>query len=196
VTPNAEIRAVVSGWQVVQAIRDLINDNKGFRAESWSVWDAETLIRAGKLILEGLQGEGNMTTAIDMHRSMARADGPTLDWLQARHAKWAWANFPDETPRDVFLGVVEEVGELAHSILKSHQSIRGTAADHKAAERDAIGDVFLYLLHYVELRGWNLADIALETMDLVHKRDWAANRLDGSAPALTSPDSPGGPPDA
>lgn len=42
--PNTEILAVVSGWQVVQAIRDLINNNEGFRAESWSAHDAETLI--------------------------------------------------------------------------------------------------------------------------------------------------------
>jgi NTP pyrophosphatase (non-canonical NTP hydrolase) len=182
--PSTEIRAVVSGRQVVQAIRDLINDSEGFRAESWSAWDAETLIRAGKLILEGLQGEGSgVTTSIDMHRSMARADGPTLDWLQARHAKWARANFPDEMPRDVFLGVVEEVGEWSHAILKSHQGIRGTAAEHEAAERDAIGDVLQYVMHYCDLRGWSLADIVLATMDHVHKRDWSANRLDGSVPA-------------
>lgn len=112
----------------------------------------------------------------------AAGEGPTLAELQARHAEWARKNFPDERPRDVFLGVVEEVGEWAHCVLKSHQGIRGTVAQHEAAERDAIGDVLQYMLHYCELRGWSLGAIAVEAMETVHRRDWTANRLDGSTP--------------
>ena len=40
--------------------------------------------------------------------------------LQAQQALWAAHNFGADAPAtDAFLGVVEEVGELAHAILQS-----------------------------------------------------------------------------
>jgi len=38
------------------------------------------------------------------------------------------------------MGLVEEVGELAHAHLKNEQGIRGTPEEHVQAKVDAIGE--------------------------------------------------------
>jgi hypothetical protein len=75
-----------------------------------------------------------------------------IDWatLIAERDEWVARNFPpgpDDIPgNDSILGVVEELGELAHAHLKAKQGIRGTQAEHDAAAKDAIGDITVYLL--------------------------------------------------
>lgn len=75
-----------------------------------------------------------------------------IDWatLIAERDEWVARNFPPyegEIPgNDSILGVMEELGELAHAHLKAKQGIRGTQAEHDAAAKDAIGDITVYLL--------------------------------------------------
>src|SRR5947209_12487609 len=45
-------------------------------------------------------------------------------------------------------GIFEEAGEIAHARLKRAQGIRGTAAEHDAAEKDALADLFIFLCDY------------------------------------------------
>jgi hypothetical protein len=59
---------------------------------------------------------------------------------------WVAHNFPSTDSRETVLGVIEELGELAHSHLKQRQNIRGSAADHVADGKDAVGDLIVYLL--------------------------------------------------
>lgn len=73
-----------------------------------------------------------------------------MDWprLIAEHDEWVAHNFPNNTlpqPQESVLGLIEEVGELAHADLKERQSIRGTPEEHQANAKDAIGDATVYL---------------------------------------------------
>ena len=43
---------------------------------------------------------------------------PLIRELQQEHRSWLNHNFPNQGTIDPFLGMVEEVGELAHGLLK------------------------------------------------------------------------------
>ncbi len=81
-----------------------------------------------------------------------------IDWetLIAERDEWVARNFPPyegQIPgNDSILGVMEELGELAHAHLKAKQGIRGTQAEHDAAAKDAIGDITVYLLGVMSAR--------------------------------------------
>lgn len=119
-----------------------------------------------------------------------------MDWLrrlQTSFKIWVSRNFtvPSDTEQDVLLkevrmtrpllGAMEELGELSHAHLKQVQGIRGTAEEHEAAAKDAVGDVVVYLLDYCNQRGWDFAEILDNVAGQVLKRDWVANPGDGSS---------------
>lgn len=97
-----------------------------------------------------------------------------LSSLQHEQAEWQKKNFPHSGDQEAFEGIVEEVGELAHARLKMRQGIRG-GENHLAAERDAIGDIVIFLLGYCNYRGISLENVVLETWDRVIHRDWISN---------------------
>lgn len=93
-----------------------------------------------------------------------------LDTIQEANAKWVEANFPGKCDENTaFMGMVEELGELSHARLKGYQGIR---AIDRFAERDAMGDLLIYALHYCTTKGWMLSEIIEETWDDVKTRDW------------------------
>src|SRR3990167_4220658 len=97
----------------------------------------------------------------------------TLDQIQQEQKRWAEHNFPTATREHAFLGMVEELGELAHVRLKLSQKIReGTLDDTPALEKDAIGDLLIFTMHYCNLSGWKISEILQETWDEVGSRDW------------------------
>jgi hypothetical protein len=106
-----------------------------------------------------------------------------LAQLQAEHIPWRKRNFPDTAPitaaENDLIGAFEEMGELAHSNLKRRQGIRGTEAEHAAAERDAIGDIIIYLSGYCIERGFSLAECVERAWAEVKDRDWQKNKGDG-----------------
>lgn len=71
-----------------------------------------------------------------------------IDWKQLieEHSEWEARNFPNVHILECCMGVQEELGELTHHRLKREQGIRGSAREHFAGERDAIGDMTIYLL--------------------------------------------------
>lgn len=73
-----------------------------------------------------------------------------LDVIHREIMPWRNHNFPDFTATDQLLGVIEEVGELAHSYLKGKQKIRGTIEEHDANGMDAVGDTLIYLFGYMQ----------------------------------------------
>lgn len=80
---------------------------------------------------------------------------------------------------DPLMGMVEELGELHHAVLKQKQQIR-TAEDHEKAEKDAIGDLMIYLLDYCSRRGFSTSEILKDTWEnVVKKRDWAGDPVQG-----------------
>ena len=70
----------------------------------------------------------------------------TLREIQTEQHDWSLRNFGPHGPDDPLDGLIEEFGELHHAVLKRRQGIRGTAEEHDAAERDALGDMCIYLL--------------------------------------------------
>lgn len=96
--------------------------------------------------------------------------------LQRDHAIWLEHNFPDQTPIDPFLGIVEETGELAHALLKYKQGIRGHAGadpDKYSAElEDALGDLFIFMLSFANSNHLHLEEIILKIWQRVKHRDW------------------------
>lgn len=77
----------------------------------------------------------------------------TIEEFEAQHREWAKANFPDATAEDAWLGMVEEIGELAHALLKRRQGIKGMDDDvnFKAAVLDACADAAIFCVHHQEL---------------------------------------------
>lgn len=101
--------------------------------------------------------------------------------MQEEVAEWVAANFPDAQPWEPLLGVSEEVGELHHAFLKNHQNIRGDTEKHELDMKDALGDAFIYMLHFCVLMGWSLEDCIVDTWAGVRKRNWTENRETGDA---------------
>lgn len=94
--------------------------------------------------------------------------------LQTKLHLWRQKNFPDADASQQFLGMVEELGELAHARLKHEQGIRdlGGIDAFEQAEQDALGDLLIYLLGYCSYRGLNLAHLIDDVAREVMKRDW------------------------
>lgn len=100
-----------------------------------------------------------------------------LAYIQKQVHEWRKYNFPNSGDLHQFLGVVEEVGELSHAILKMAQGIRGDK--HEEEARDAVGDIMIYLMNFCSENGWDLEEIIEETWDQVQRRNWVDYPKDG-----------------
>jgi NTP pyrophosphatase (non-canonical NTP hydrolase) len=85
------------------------------------------------------------------------------------------------------LGVMEELGELAHAHLKATERVRGTPEEHAAKARDAIGDVVIFLADYCSAQGYDFQDCVEATWASVQQRDWKANPRNGHRPLEALP---------
>lgn len=103
-----------------------------------------------------------------------------FDWLQLEVGEWSRKNFPNNRQDNPFYGVVEEVGELAHALLKQDQGIRGTFEEHTNDAKDAVGDILVYLADFCERRNWSMQEIVEEVWGKVKQRDWTKNQKDGT----------------
>jgi NTP pyrophosphatase (non-canonical NTP hydrolase) len=81
----------------------------------------------------------------------------TLSEIQFAVGQWSAVQFPANTPLEPLEGMVEELGELAHARLKRRQGIRHTPEECVAMERDAIGDMGIYLCDFASRTGIVLA---------------------------------------
>lgn len=102
-----------------------------------------------------------------------------LQKIQNEIKGWTEKNFPHTTADEQLLGIVEEVGELSHAVLKQKQCIRGDKKKLIADEHDAIGDIAIFLINYCNQRGFDFEKILAVTWEQVHQRDWQANPADG-----------------
>jgi len=81
-------------------------------------------------------------------------------------------NFPAQTREQVFQGMVEEMGEIAHHLLKREQGIRGEEVDHDAEIRDGCADLVIFMMGLADLEGFVLMDAIQEAWNEVKRRDW------------------------
>lgn len=112
--------------------------------------------------------------------------------LQTDHYAWVQHNFPEQFTDpsrrdDAFLGLVEEVGELARPILKTRQGIRGTKEEHKAAIKDAVGDIVIFLTSWCSANGIDLQEAVETAWNEVKERDWKAYPETGRPPVAVDP---------
>lgn len=99
--------------------------------------------------------------------------------LQSRLHLWRQRNFPNSDADQQLLGVVEEIGELAHAVLKRKQGIRGTPEEHRAAILDAVGDIQIFLAGFCSYEGINMEYQYTYTAREVMERDWIKYPLSG-----------------
>jgi NTP pyrophosphatase (non-canonical NTP hydrolase) len=100
--------------------------------------------------------------------------------IQKEHQAWSTKNFGwDQDPSLSLIGVMEELGELAHAHLKQRQGIR-VNEDHIAKARDAIGDILIYMLDYCNRRNFDMQLILEETWAEVKQRDWTIHKENGT----------------
>lgn len=99
--------------------------------------------------------------------------------IQAEHKAWIARNFPTQTRDEVVLGMVEEMGELAHHLLKRAQGIRGDGVDHDAEIRDACADLVIFMLGLADHEGFFVQDAVEEAWMQVRERDWVRFPHDG-----------------
>lgn len=103
-------------------------------------------------------------------------DDPTFNFrkLQNEVSTWSKKNFGEQAYIMPLMGMVEELGELHHGILKQLQGIRGDE-DHEQQIADAIGDLLIYTADFCARRGLDLQIIITNTWEKVKKRDWKKN---------------------
>lgn len=112
----------------------------------------------------------------------------SLSQIQSEVGEWSRRNFGEQVSKatgqihgsvNPLLGLIEEVGELTHAVLKRHQGIRGYDNDEKfVAERnDAVADVMIYLLDFCSREGIDAAEVLNTTWEGVQRRDWEKNRV-------------------
>lgn len=77
-----------------------------------------------------------------------------LQWEELIRKRNVWIdhNFPGGDAIDSVIGVIEELGELAHGHLKLKQAIR-TDEDHDATISDSVADLTIYLLGVMKETG-------------------------------------------
>ena len=91
--------------------------------------------------------------------------------LQQEQKEWSNYNFSNRTNYQPLLGIVEEVGELAHAHLKFEQNVR-INEDHLAKKKDAIGDIVIFLSDYCTMNNIDFQEAVELTWNDVKTRDW------------------------
>lgn len=97
---------------------------------------------------------------------------------------WRDVQFPDATAEDQLIGVMEELGELAHAYHKQKFGIRGFEKGVVSGEElDAVGDIVAFLVGYCDKRGINMQDAVEYAWAQVKNRDWKKNPNNGEVNA-------------
>jgi NTP pyrophosphatase (non-canonical NTP hydrolase) len=106
---------------------------------------------------------------------------PSIRQYQEEHKVWVEHNFPSQPLHNPLLGIVEEVGELAHAHLKTDQGIREGASGVETVlqKADALGDIFIYMLSYCNSNHLDLSVCIEDAWREVKKRDWRRYPTDG-----------------
>lgn len=102
-----------------------------------------------------------------------------LSELQSERNDWVARNFPNDSLDHSFKGVVEEVGELSHHLLKREQGIRGDEEFHTVEIRDAVCDLVIFAAGIATHEGFDFGEAVQETWDRVKNRNWVADPKTG-----------------
>lgn len=98
-----------------------------------------------------------------------------IETQQMEHETWQRQNFGEAaTAANSFLGMVEELGEMAHAMLKHAQEIRGMGAKHALLEKviDAHCDLIIFSYGVANDLGYDLEGELEKTWARVKNRNW------------------------
>lgn len=109
---------------------------------------------------------------------MIRTINKDLNDIQDFLGDWQKRNFGEQESWKCLLGLQEELGELSHSWLKRSQNIR-IEENHDEKIKDAVGDIFIYLMNFCNLDGIKFTDCLKVALDEISNRDWMKNKVDG-----------------
>lgn len=106
-----------------------------------------------------------------------------IEEYQKRLKDWQILHFGSSPPEWLTVGMMEELGEMAHTLLKYQQGIREhrekDVEKFKKQLADDFGDVVVYGMQVLTHFGINAEDAMRDTFEHVLKRDWTAHRLEG-----------------
>lgn len=72
--------------------------------------------------------------------------------IESEHRDWSDRNFGEQTPLEKIAGMAEEYGEACE------------AMGDRAKFLDAVGDFFLFFLHYCRLKDWSIVELWAERL--------------------------------
>lgn len=99
-----------------------------------------------------------------------------LKLLQKELKTWEEYNFGKQDPFKNLAGMTEELGELAHAMLKSSQGIReGVSGDAKELIADAFADIVTYGINLLSKYDIDAESTLDQVIGEVLKRDWKKN---------------------
>jgi NTP pyrophosphatase (non-canonical NTP hydrolase) len=105
--------------------------------------------------------------------------------LQQRLKRWQEENFDEDCtgPEWMALGATEELGEVAHIIVKAKQRIRQHQAglNDKSLNdlADGVADTVIYLMQLCSHLGIDFGKTLFYTAETVMQRNWRVNKTDG-----------------
>ena len=100
----------------------------------------------------------------------------TLQEIQSELKVWTEYNFGHQTPEISILGMIEELGELSHAILKEKQGIR--YSDFLSYKKDAIADLTIYALDYLNSIDKNYSEnLQFGNVDLIQSLQNISNLI-------------------
>lgn len=125
----------------------------------------------------------NKNPLVEEFQTLAAVD--RLSKLQRELKRWQERNFDEDCtgPEWMALGATEELGEVAHIIVKAKQRIRQHQAglDEEALEElaDGVCDTVIYLMQLCSHLGIDFGTSLFYTAEKVMKRNWRENKTDG-----------------
>lgn len=115
----------------------------------------------------------------DKYAAMDSPELPAGLWsrMQVEMFRWQTRNFGGAERFEIMAGITEEVGELAHVLLKNKQGIRGydDPVKYRTEASDAIGDAVMYMVQLCTILRLDFGTIVMRTAEKVQQRDWRAD---------------------
>ena len=120
---------------------------------------------------ETLREEDIIIEDVDFNHDELKINLDILTQIQAEHKDWHKHNFGEVPFWMPVFGMMEELGELAHALLKQVQGVR-TTEDHNENIKDAIGDLLIFTIGLANTLDLDLRSVIAETWGKVKIRDW------------------------
>ena len=102
---------------------------------------------------------------------------------QQKLKTWQKEHFGDTPPEWLVVGMMEELGEMSHTMLKFDQGIREhreqSTEKFKTQLADDFGDIVVYGMQVLSYYGIDAEEAMKTTFEHVLKRDWNSHRNTG-----------------